>query len=276
MPEKPTPADIPSLAASIPLKALAAVRTTALHPHDSVATAGARMREHDASTWPVAEDHKLVGVIDMENPDWNIGRHGHDPKTSQVREIMNREPIFCHEDEDCTTAQQLMEEHDLCHLPVVDQQMRIVGIFSRDEIQEKADAVVVAKSGAPHSALPTRLKAGSPGLGEASQIEVEDRATELALIDGRETVSDADLAQAAAELAGGGTTTEAPEADPALEALTARDDPPPQTGHLVAAVPLQDEDNIAEQLIEDGLEEAEHDSRVVAENEKKYNGHRDA
>ncbi|MDP1589308.1 MAG: hypothetical protein Q8M07_16275 [Prosthecobacter sp.] len=117
----------------------------------------------------------------------------------------------------------------------------------------------------PNNALPTRLKAGSPGLGQASQMEVEQRAAELAVSDGRETISDADLAVAAAELAGGGTTTEAVEIDATLEQTTLWEDPPPQTGHLVATPPLEDENNIAEQLVEDGLEEADHDSRVAAE-----------
>ncbi len=113
--------------------------------------------------------------------------------------------------------------------------------------------------------LPTRLKAGSPGLGHASQVEIERRAAELALIDGRSIVSDADMALAAAELAGGGTTAEAPEADADLEQVTAWDEPPMQTGHLVAVPPLEDESNISEQLIDDGLEEADHDTRVAAE-----------
>jgi len=117
--------------------------------------------------------------------------------------------------------------------------------------------------------LPTRLKAGSPGLGHASQVEVERRAKELALTDGRETYTDADLAVAAAELAGGGTSTEAPEADAELEEVTAWDEPPTQTGHLVAPIPLEDEAAIAEQLVEDGLDEADHDIRVAAAGQAK-------
>lgn len=113
--------------------------------------------------------------------------------------------------------------------------------------------------------LPTRLKAASPGLGHPSQAEIDERAAELALIDGRNSVSEADLALAAAELAGGGTTAEAPEADAELEQVTTWDEPPTQTGHLVTIPPLEDENNISEQLIEDGLEEADHDTRVAAE-----------
>ena len=125
--------------APVPLKTLTE-KFGALTPHDSVATAGARMREHDAPTWPVTEDQKLVGMVDQKDPDWKMGGHGHDPRASKVRQIMNREVVFCYEDEDCVNAQKLMEERDLRFLPVVDRQMRIVGIFSREEIQEKVDA----------------------------------------------------------------------------------------------------------------------------------------
>ncbi len=125
-------------AAAVPLKDLAVEKAGALHPHDSVESAGARMREHSARTWPVAEDRKLVGVIDKENPDWEIGGRGHDPKCSHVGQIMSREVIFCYEDEDCTHARALMEKHGLTYLPVVDREMRIVGIFSLKEIQQKA------------------------------------------------------------------------------------------------------------------------------------------
>jgi hypothetical protein len=117
--------------------------------------------------------------------------------------------------------------------------------------------------------LPTRLKAGSPGLGQASQVEIEQRAAELALSDGREIVSDADLAVAAAELAGGGTTAEPLEADATLEQPPLWDDPPPQTGHLVATLPIEDESSIAERLVDDGLEEADHDIRAAAEVKKR-------
>lgn len=144
--------------------------------------------------------------------------------------------------------------------------------ISREEIEEGAEEFRVEERAALHPALPSRLKARSPGLGEGSQCEIESRAVELALIDGRDAATDEDLARAAAELSGGGTIAEAPEADPALRLWTEATDPQTQTGRLIEAVPLQDEDNIAEQLIEDGLEEAEHDSRVAAEYAEKDTG----
>jgi CBS domain-containing protein len=84
----------------------------------------------------VAEDRKLVGVVSEKNPDWQLGGRGHDPRAWQVGQIMKRELVFCYEDEDCASAEKLMHERGLRYLPVVDRQMRIVGIFSREEIAE--------------------------------------------------------------------------------------------------------------------------------------------
>ena len=136
--------------ASIPLKTLAAEKAGALQSDDNVQTAGERMREHDAEVWPVAEDRKLVGMIDEKSPDWKLGGHGHDPKDSTVGEIMKRDVVFCYEDEDCAVARRKMDDYALQFLPVVDRQMHIVGIFSRQEIEEKADAAAPAHD-APHT-----------------------------------------------------------------------------------------------------------------------------
>jgi CBS domain-containing protein len=132
--------DTPNPTPSVPLKTLTEEKTGALHPEDDVKTAGDRMREHDAAVWPVTENRKLVGMVDEKNPDCQIGGHGHDPKTWKVSQIMSRDVVFCYEDEDCAHADRVMAEHDLQYLPVVDRQMRIVGVFTRDEIHEKAAA----------------------------------------------------------------------------------------------------------------------------------------
>jgi CBS domain-containing protein len=159
----------------IPLKDLQSEKAGVLHPQDSVHTAGDRMRKHDAAAWPVAEKKKLVGMIDERNPDWKIGGHGHDPNDWQVGQIMNREVVFCYEDEDCVHAESLMAQHNLLHLPVVDREMRIVGIFSRREIHELAS-------------------------GDSERQRIARRAMEIARLDGRVAFTDDDFARASIEL----------------------------------------------------------------------------
>jgi CBS domain-containing protein len=115
-------------------------KTGALSPGDSVDTAATRMREMDTKQWPVAEGRTLVGMVEGTQPGVTIGGHGHDPKTWRVSEIMNRTAVFCYEDEDCASACRVMKEHDLAYLPVVDRQMRIIGIFSFKEVEKKASS----------------------------------------------------------------------------------------------------------------------------------------
>jgi hypothetical protein len=114
--------------------------------------------------------------------------------------------------------------------------------------------------------LPIRLKAAQPGLGAAAQVDVERRALEIARIDGREVVTEADLTSAFNELAAAALPTVEPEAsEPAMEKLTAWDDPVHQSGRRIAAAPVEDEARVGEQLIQDGVAEAEHHTRVAAE-----------
>jgi len=138
MPDQNTPA--PPQAPAPSLKSLTDEVAGALHPDDTVQTAGMRMRDHGTSKWPVSKDRKLVGMINKKNPDWEMGGRGHDPKSWKVGQIMSDDVVFCYEDEECASAQRMMEEHDLGYLAVVDREMRIVGIFSREEIQAMAQS----------------------------------------------------------------------------------------------------------------------------------------
>lgn len=121
------------------LKALTDDNAGALHPDDS-------------SKWPVSQDRKLGGMIHKNNPDWEMGGHGHDTKAWKVGQIMSDEVVFCYEGEECERAERLMEEHGMNYLAVVDREMRIVGIFCREEIQALSHAT--ASGAAAADALP--------------------------------------------------------------------------------------------------------------------------
>ena len=112
--------------------------------------------------------------------------------------------------------------------------------------------------------LPTRLKARSPGLGQANQTDIDSRAIEIAHSDGRTKVNDTDIQQASEELAKGSASSMSLDEQAKTEELTAWDDPLDQSGHRVTRCTNEGEQTIAEQLIQDGIEEAEHDIRTAA------------
>ena len=112
--------------------------------------------------------------------------------------------------------------------------------------------------------IPTRLRASTPGLGEASNAEIEQRAQELALCDGREAFSAEDLLTAQEELGGGIVSVTAPEILHERQDLAVWDSPVGQAGRQVRHPSVDDEVNIGEQLVQAGMAEAEHDQRVQA------------
>ena len=109
-----------------------------LSPEDSVQEAGSQMRQHHAANMPVASDRRLVGTIEQPDPDLQATRYGHDPKKVTVGEAMSESTVCCLEDQDIATALQLMNDHHLDFLPIVDPQQRVVGVVHRDELVEMA------------------------------------------------------------------------------------------------------------------------------------------
>jgi hypothetical protein len=117
--------------------------------------------------------------------------------------------------------------------------------------------------------FPGKISIGARGLGTVDPELLAERALEIAKADGREESNEADLATAAAELLPSGDSVPvAPEVDDrAMENLTAWDEPLEARGGEVDEMEPMDEANIAEQLVEEGMEEAEHDQRVSAAEE---------
>jgi len=110
-------------------------KSGALDVHQSVQDAGDKLRSLEADSLPVAEDRRLVGRIAERHPDRSAAGHGHDPATERVGACMSRELIFCYEDQDRCEAEKLMNEKGVMYLPIVDHDMRIVGIVTREDLQ---------------------------------------------------------------------------------------------------------------------------------------------
>jgi hypothetical protein len=114
------------------------------------------------------------------------------------------------------------------------------------------------------------LTENSAGIGTVTPKMVRQRASELAVIDGRpgQDVSNSECEEARRELTG------EPDTDPREGVLESapeseRWDPVPgSTGHKVSVPPGDDEDNEGrsdnERLVEEGIAEAEHDHMVQA------------
>jgi hypothetical protein len=110
-----------------------------------------------------------------------------------------------------------------------------------------------------------RISEGLGGLGTVSEDMVEQRAREIALINGRraEEFNQADLDEAKAELTGEDATAEQREEEEAPAAGSLRDVVPGSAGHKVEAKFPRDEQRVVEQLVQEGVDEAEHHSMLA-------------
>ncbi len=102
--------------------------------------------------------------------------------------------------------------------------------------------------------------------GEISRKSIETRALELARIDGRDMWNKGDLQAATEELGGSWHPDTEPElVVPELAELVTWDEPVTSEGQAIPRTPLENEANVGEILIQEGLEEADHDRRVAVE-----------
>ena len=99
------------------------------------------------------------------------------------------------------------------------------------------------------------------GMGTVTREMVERRAKEIAIINGHapHDFTENDWTQAKHELLGDNREIE--EEEP-VAALTRWDEGPGTSGHHVANVPPPDEQTVAEHLVEEGVEEANHDQML--------------
>lgn len=118
------------------LEPVAAEKNGALPVGDSVQSAGDKMRSLDTKTWPVTGKRNLIDMVKEGDPDVNLMGREREPTSWRVGEIVERHAHFYYEHQGCLAARRLMEELDLEHLPIVDRDMRIVSVLSRDEIDK--------------------------------------------------------------------------------------------------------------------------------------------
>ncbi len=110
---------------------------------------------------------------------------------------------------------------------------------------------------------PGRIQIHGQGVGEISEDDIEKRAKEIAVMDGRKEAKDHDRVRAREELLNPGPAP-APEADETERPVELWSNATASLGHEGAHSEIEDEAIIAEQLVEEGVEEADREQRLSA------------
>lgn len=111
-------------------------------PNDSALKAAELMKSGNIGSIPVIENEegkKLIGIVTDRDLTLKIVAQGLDSKTRKIETLMSRNIVTCHPDDDLQKALDIMAEHQLRRLPVVDENGRIRGIIAQADIATRSD-----------------------------------------------------------------------------------------------------------------------------------------
>lgn len=128
-------------------------RPRCVTPDTPVSEVAEVMEADDIGAVPVLEGEKLSGMVTDRDIVIRAIAKGKDPSGMPVREIVSREVVTVGPDDDLSNALQLMADHQVRRLPVVDEDNRLIGIVSQADValgaKEKAVGEMVKEISKP-------------------------------------------------------------------------------------------------------------------------------
>jgi CBS domain-containing protein len=103
---------------------------TAVSPSDTVLSAMVLMRERDIGAVMVVESNKLIGIFTERDCLHKVSSLGRNPRETLVRDVMSSKVRFVTPEMEVSQCLALMTERFFRHLPVLDEQLNILGIVS--------------------------------------------------------------------------------------------------------------------------------------------------
>jgi CBS domain-containing protein len=106
-------------------------------PSDPVDVIAQLMVTEDIGSLPVVGDlqtAKLIGIVTDRDLTVRVVAEGRDPKGVVVEEVMTLEPVTCHVGDEIQLVLDLMAEHQVRRVPVVDDRGSLVGIIAQADI----------------------------------------------------------------------------------------------------------------------------------------------
>lgn len=115
-------------------------------PETDVTELAKMMRAQDIGSIPIGENDRLIGMVtDRDIVCKGLADDGFDGRTATARDVMTTGIHCCREDDDLAKAVQHMEELKIRRLPVINKNMRMVGILSVGDISQSAPREMVSE-----------------------------------------------------------------------------------------------------------------------------------
>ena len=100
------------------------------------------MKSEDVGPIPIVSDREtkiLKGIVTDRDLVLKVIAEERDPKTTRLEEVMTTEVATCRPDDDADEALELMQQHQVRRIPIVDGDGRLVGIISQADVATRVD-----------------------------------------------------------------------------------------------------------------------------------------
>jgi len=112
-------------------------------PGDTVVDAARKMAQYNiGSVVVVDEKGVIVGILTEGDIVRRVVARGLDPSKTLVGDVMTRNPVTIFSDASLAAAADLMKRKGIGHLPVVDNDGRLVGMITRTDIVRIAPSLI--------------------------------------------------------------------------------------------------------------------------------------
>lgn len=100
------------------------------------------MKEEDIGPVLIVDNEQsntLVGIVTDRDIVLKVIAEGRDAKTTRVGDVMSKKLVTCRADDNVDVAMQSMAQFQLRRIPVVEDNMRLVGIISQADVATRAN-----------------------------------------------------------------------------------------------------------------------------------------
>jgi CBS domain-containing protein len=101
-------------------------------PETTVLQAAGIMKSENIGFLPVIDDNEVVGVV--TDRDLVVRALADGSRSNSVREVMSGRPVCCEENADLASAVQLMTQHKIGRLPILDANKKLKGVLSANDV----------------------------------------------------------------------------------------------------------------------------------------------
>jgi CBS domain-containing protein len=111
-------------------------------PEDTIVQVAQLMKNEDIGPVLIVDNgdsRTLVGIVTDRDIVLKVIAEQRDVNTTRVSNVMSKKLVTCHADDDVGVAMKAMAQFQLRRIPVVEDNMRLVGIISQADLATRVD-----------------------------------------------------------------------------------------------------------------------------------------